>query len=69
MLACDQVEGKLRRVSRFVFVSRSKKTWIPACAGMTGIRVDFQPTISEPLGVEPRFGHFTFAATSASRSI
>ena len=38
----------------FGFVERPRKIWIPACAGMTKERVDFQSTNSEPLGLEPR---------------
>jgi hypothetical protein len=30
-----------------------KTAWIPASAGMTGTRVDFQSINSEPLGLEP----------------
>jgi hypothetical protein len=48
--------------SRFVFGSSSRTARIPAGvyperrrrAGMTGTRVDFQSTNSEPLGLEPR---------------
>jgi urease accessory protein len=36
------------------FGSSSKTAWIPASAGMTETRVDFQSTNSEPLGLEPR---------------
>ena len=32
---------------------RSKKAWIPACAGMTENEVDFESTQLEPLGFEP----------------
>jgi len=39
-------------------VGRPKKTWIPACAGMTKGRVDFQSTNSKPLGLEPRAVQF-----------
>ena len=36
------------------FGSSSKTAWIPASAGMTETRVDFQSTNSEPLGLEPK---------------
>jgi len=39
--------------SIFGFVGRPKKTWIPAYAGMTKRRVDFESTNLEPLGLEP----------------
>ena len=33
---------------------KSKTAWIPACAGMTRIGVDFYSTNAESLGFEPR---------------
>jgi hypothetical protein len=36
----------------------AKKTWIPACAGMTKERVDFESTNSEPFGLKPRVIQF-----------
>ena len=36
------------------FRSSSMTAWIPASAGMTGTRVDFQSTNSQPLGFELR---------------
>jgi hypothetical protein len=40
------------------FGSGSKTAWIPASAGVTETRVDFQSTNSEPLGLEPRVVQF-----------
>jgi hypothetical protein len=37
-----------------------KKIWIPACAGMTNTRVDFQPTNSEALELKQRVIQFDF---------
>ena len=33
---------------------KSEEDWIPASAGMTEKKVDFQSTLSESLGLEPR---------------
>jgi hypothetical protein len=43
------------------YIGRPKKTWIPACAGMTKESVDFQSTNSEPIGLEPRVIQFRLA--------
>jgi hypothetical protein len=36
------------------------KAWIPFSTGMTGLRVDFQSTNSEPIGLEPKVVHLLF---------
>jgi len=39
-------------------VLQGQKTLIPAYAGMTKARVDFQSTNSEPFGIKPMVIHF-----------
>jgi hypothetical protein len=36
------------------------KAWIPFSTGMTGLRVDFQSTNSEPIGLEPKVVQLLF---------
>ena len=54
-----------RPASIFARAARPKKTWIPACAGMTDGRVDFQSTNSEP----PRFKQRVIQFARSGRSL
>ncbi|MGH7798017.1 MAG: hypothetical protein ACREQ2_24405 [Candidatus Binatia bacterium] len=44
-----------------------KTAWIPASAGTTGLRVNFQSTNSEPLGLELRVAHLNFFSALFTR--